>query len=115
MRLPVVIAEVLDKEPSLAGIWLSHLLLAGLGYYLCGRDWRWLFAFVPLSAYAVWFGSIDLWDKSVGPAILEESSSFFVQWHVAMALAVAAPLVGFWRGLGRRNATLRRQADSLLR
>ena len=31
MRLPVVIAEVLDKEPSLTRIWLSPLLLAGFG------------------------------------------------------------------------------------
>jgi hypothetical protein len=55
-----------------------------------------------LSAYAVWFGAIDLWDKWVGPAILQESRSFFVRWHIAMALVVAAPLVGFWSGLRRR-------------
>ena len=98
---PVFIAEVLDKEPSLTAIWLSHLSLACLGYYLCRKDWRWLFAVVPLSSYAVWFGAIDLWDRSVGPAILEVSSSFFVEWHIAMALVVAAPLVGFCSGLRR--------------
>jgi hypothetical protein len=103
MSFPVIIAEVVDKEPSLIAIWLSHVLLAGLGYYLCRRNWRWLFAVAPLSSYAVWFGAIDLWDKSVGPAILVESSSFFVQWHVAMALVVAAPLVGFWSGRCRRT------------
>ena len=60
------------KEPILTAIWLSHVLVAGLGYDLCRRHWRWLLAMVPLSTYAVWFGAIDLWDKSVGPAILEE-------------------------------------------
>jgi hypothetical protein len=99
LRLSVLIAEVLDKEAGLATIWLSHVLLAGLGYYLCRRDWRWLFAVVPLSTYAVWFGAVDLWDTSVGPAIFQESRSFFVQWHIAMALVVAAPLVGLWSGL----------------
>jgi hypothetical protein len=102
MRFSVIIAEVLDKEPGLAAIWLSHVILAGLGYLLCRRDWRWLFAVVPMSTYAVWFGAVDLWDTSVGPAILQESRPFFVQWHIAMALVVAAPLVGFWSGLRRR-------------
>ena len=107
MRFPVIIAEVLDKEPNLATIWLSHLSLAGLGYYLCRRDWRWLFAVVPLSTYAVWFGATDLWDKFVGPAILQESRSFFVQWHLAMALVVVAPVAGLWSGLRHRKCQSR--------
>jgi hypothetical protein len=32
MPFPVIIAEVLDKEPSLISIWLSHVFVAGLGY-----------------------------------------------------------------------------------
>ena len=103
MRFPVIVTEVLDKEPSLTAIWLSYILLAVLGYWLCRQDARWLFAFVPLSIFAVWFGAVDLWDKSVGPAILHESRSFFIQWHVAMTLAVAALLIGFWSALSRRR------------
>jgi hypothetical protein len=67
MPFPLTVAEVLDKEPNLFFIWLSHVLTAGLGYTLCRRNWRWVFAFLPLSIYPVWFGAVDLWDKSVGP------------------------------------------------
>jgi len=94
---------VLDKEPSVAAIWIAHTLLAVVAYILCRKDGRWLFAFIPMSCYAVWFGATDLWDKSVGPAILQESRPFFFQWHVAMALVIAAPLVGFWNGLRHRT------------
>ena len=100
---PPIVAEVLDKEPSLTSIWLSHVCVAGLAYCLCRKDWRWLFAFAPLCIFAVWFGTEDLWDKWVGPAILRESRSFFLQWHVAMALVVAAPTIGFWHGFRCRK------------
>ena len=107
VRFPVVISEVLDKEPSLTTIWLSYALLAGLAYWLCRRSGQWLFAFVPLSTYAVWFGATDLWDKFVGPAILQESRSFFVQWHLAMALVVVAPVAGLWSGFRHRKCQSR--------
>jgi hypothetical protein len=102
----LIVADVLDKEPSLTSIWLSHLFVAGLGYILCRKNWRWLFAFLPLSIFAVWFGVEELSDKWVGPAILQESRSFFVQWHVAMALVVGAPVVGRWRGPHSRRPPL---------
>jgi hypothetical protein len=98
-----MIAEVLDKEPSLISIWLSHVFVAGLAYVLCRRNWRWLYAFLPLSAIGVWFGVAELWDSSVGPAILQESRSLFVQWHIAMVLVAAAPLVGLWHGSHSRS------------
>ncbi len=102
-RFPVVIAEVLDKEPTLAAIWLSHVLLASLGYYLCRKGGRWFFVYIPLACYAIWFGATDLWDKSVGPAIIQELKPFFVQWNIAMVLVIAAPLVGLWNGRRRRQ------------
>ena len=103
LAFPVVLVEVLDKEPSLAKIWLSHALAAGLAYSLCRKDWRWLFAFFPLSVCVVWFGIGELWDRWVGAAILHESKSLVVQWHIAMALVVAAPAIGLWHGLSRRD------------
>jgi hypothetical protein len=115
MPFPLIIAEVLDKEPSLISIWLSHVLVAGLAYVLCRRNWRWLFAFLPLSAFGVWFGAVDLWDNSVGPAILTESRSFFVQWHIAMVLIAAAPMVGFVHGSRSRTPHPKDAAGSPVR
>jgi hypothetical protein len=109
MPFALIIAEVLDKKPSLISIWLSHVFVAGLGYVLCRRNWRWLFAFLPLSMLGVWFGAADLWDQWVGPATLRESRSFFVQWHIAMAQIIAAPIVGFWH---RFRSCPRRRTDA---
>ena len=103
MSIPVVVAEVLDKEPSAGLIWLTHAPVAVLGYWLCRRRWWWLTVFLPLSLYTVWFGAVDLWDKFVGPAIFQESSSLYIQWHCAMALVLVTPLLGFFSALRDRR------------
>ncbi len=95
MRIPIIFAEVLDKEPSLSWIWLVYGTLAVLGFWSCRKS-RWCLAlFVPLSIMMCLFATEDLWDRWVGPAIWHESHSVFIQWHVAMIIAFVAPMIGF--------------------
>jgi len=59
-----------------------------------------------LTALAAWGGLTELWDKFVGPEIFRESPSLFVQWHLALGMAVAGSLAGvLWTRKGRSPGT----------
>jgi hypothetical protein len=105
MRAHAFLFEVMDKEPSLLAVWTVSLLL-GVGGLLLSKQKYWL----PLVALAVALffagGHIsELNDRSVGPQIIREAGySYVVQSYVALAIAVALPLIGAilnWRKGGK--------------
>jgi hypothetical protein len=94
-------AEVLDKEPNPAAIWLVYGTLMIAGLLLCRwRPWC-IVIFVPASAFAAWVGMRELWDEDLGPDIFHESPWLFIQWQVASILGLVGPVSGFVVGLRR--------------
>jgi hypothetical protein len=108
MRIPIILAEVLDKEPNLSFIWLVYGALALGGFWLCRIRWWWFAVIMPISGLAAWGGMSELWDRSVGPEIFRESPSLFLQWQFALLLSLVGPSSGFILGLGRRGSSYRR-------
>jgi hypothetical protein len=103
VSLPIIFAEVLDKEPDLGEIWMAWGSVAVLGFISCRRSAWCAILFLPLSIL-MWLWAIeDLWDPWVGPAIWQESPSLFVLWHVAMVSSVLGPLFGTWQALRERR------------
>jgi hypothetical protein len=99
VTFPLFFAEVLDKEPTAATIWLAYGTLSVAGFFVC--RWRpWCFAlFGPVNSFAAWASMSELWDRYVGPEILRESPPLFVQWHLALVFALAGPVAGLILGL----------------
>jgi hypothetical protein len=100
--LSIALLEVMDKEPSLPGIWLGAAVFGALGFF-SGRRWIWpgvlllafeLFAFSGMHA--------ELTDPYVGPAILKEAGrGYVVQSYVAAGLCILATAVGLAWGILR--------------
>jgi hypothetical protein len=106
VKLQIIFAEVLDKEPSLSWVWLVYGTFALVGFWFCRKNPWWLVLFLPGSVFMSFWATEDLWDPWVGPAIWLESISLYLQWHLAMAFAIAAPIVG-----SVQAARSRRQVD----
>lgn len=88
-----IIAEVLDKEPSVASNWVLFGSMALIGFLVC-RYWKWWLAPVFLAASLI-LGLIYLEEfSSVGLLRSSESPSYVAQFHVAAALAVLLPIIG---------------------
>jgi hypothetical protein len=87
--------EVMDKEPSLLQVWFLFLLVGVGGFLLC-RYRIWLLALVlPITLLLAWGHLSELHDPLVGPAIAREAGHpYFTQSYIAMALALALPLLG---------------------
>lgn len=88
------LAEVADKEPTVAEIWAWVAALNALSYRL-GRL-RPLFALLVLPVSLLWASSGlgEVNDPHVGPAILRElGASYVAQIYLASALMVAGPLI----------------------
>lgn len=88
-----IIAEVLDKEPSIISIWLLFGSIALIGFVLC-RYWRWWpapgFLIVAVILGYVFFEEFS----SVGLLTSSESPSYVAQFYGAVASAVLLPLIG---------------------
>jgi hypothetical protein len=104
VNVPVVLAEVLDKEPGLLSIWALYGGLALSGFFIC--RWKpWSFVAVgPIVTLLGWASLTELYDRNVGPAIFRESAPLFVQWNVAVGLAVFSPVAGFIAGLRHKRS-----------
>lgn len=101
MKVFAGIFEVMDKEPSLFGIWLFALVLGVGGFLLCRRR-PWLLAVVLPLALVLHVGHLfELHDPQVGPHVLSEAGrSYFVSSYVATAVSVILPCLG---ALSRRR------------
>lgn len=99
MNLPLLLAEVMDKEPSLKEVLLFQSILCLIALIACiylARHVRWSFlACIPvlLSLVALTLG--DILDPFVGPAIWEEAGAAYVYGICCGAiLMICLPLVG---------------------
>jgi len=101
----LAVAEVMDKEPSLAVTWTWALIGGAVG--LVGWRFRWwvgaAFAVVP-AAYFVAL-HFELTDPHVGPAIVAEAGRGYVFWSYGAVVAFAVlHLTGVWQlARGRRH------------
>jgi hypothetical protein len=79
----------MDKEPGLGVVWLLFVVLGSLGY-IAARARRWMLPPVLVLILAT-AGAVfqDLLDRSVGPAIIQESGWGYI---IACALAVLVSL-----------------------
>ena len=103
--LPAVAwADVMDKEPSLPGLWGWALVLGVMGFFAWRRHLA-LGAFITfLAAVPVWAFHFELSDPYVGPAILQEAGrGYVIQAYTAMAVCAALHLAGLAALLKRRR------------
>src|SRR5262245_55624356 len=94
MRIPVLLAEVMDKEPTLAWVWTTFAILGLLGTGLALVN-RWLVLLVfPVTFLFAWILLDELHDPFVGPAIVSEAGRWYViQCYLAILLGLAGPSV----------------------
>ena len=93
-----MLAEVSDKEPTIAAIWCVAGFFCTAGLLLC--RWRRVAGLIvlPLAAGWGWALSSELWDPYVGPAMLSELGRGYVfQAFIAILIPFAAVAFGFWR------------------
>jgi len=89
----------MDKEPSLALIWVWGSTGAALGF-IAARFKPWLLLFVlPVPLFLLFFIISEVRNPFVGPAILREAGSFYVASAYGLALAA---IVFALAGLGLR-------------
>ncbi len=88
-----IIAEVLDKEPSIITIWALFGSIALIGFLLCCY-WRWWPAPGFLIA-ALILGIVHFEEfSSVGLLTSSESPSYVAQFYLSVALAIVLPVIG---------------------
>lgn len=77
------------------GVWIGAVVVALLGLVVV-RYWRWgLPVAVPLSALIAWDRLVAVWHPRVGSLVRRDVPwEFLLEWHLAAALALAAPLLG---------------------
>jgi hypothetical protein len=100
----LVLFEVMDKEPSLAVIWVSSLFL-GIGGLLLSRYKWWMATTVIAIALVLALDQIlELRDPFVGPDIVREASySYVFQSYLAAAFSIVLPSLGLimkWKRSG---------------
>ena len=73
-----ILAEVADKEPTLAWLWAVAAILSVASFALC--HWRRWAAVVAIPAAVIWIWILlrEIHDRFVGPAILQELGRGYV-------------------------------------
>jgi len=91
-----ILAEVADKEPTLACLWTVAAILSLASFALC--RWRRLATIVATPAAVIWIWMLlpENHDLFVGPAILQELGRGYV---IQTYLAAFAPLLFLVLGL----------------
>lgn len=100
----MILLEVMDKEPSVAGMWFGAAVW-GLGGFLLCRRWWWIaLAIVPLMLLAAAGLAAEIGDPYVGPAILQEAGPTYpAHAYVTAALMIVLPAGGAAMCLWRRR------------
>ena len=103
-------AEAMDKEPTLASVWVWAVAGAVLGLVLPSLR-PWLAAgTLPLAAYRPLAAALEVWDRYVGPEILREAGpGYGIQVHAAVLLVLLAHAVGLFFGIRRRRSFIRKR------
>jgi hypothetical protein len=117
----LALLEVMDKEASVPEMWFGAVVFGGIGFW-SARRWVWPGPlFLAWLAFGLWAVHGELTDRSIGPAILEETGrSYPVHAYLSSALATAAVLTGllwgnarWWKGRGMHVEHPARGAASL--
>ena len=100
--------EVMDKEPTLIGLWVWTIGWSMLGVLAC-RYRSWLGIFTFLFGQSVPYGTIlEIKDPDVGRYILLEAGHFYVnQVYLAFWWVILIHLFGFLLYLRRRSTAKR--------
>jgi hypothetical protein len=93
-----ILAEVADKEFSVATLWIVAAILSAVAFALSRwRRWATIIALPPILIW-IWFLLSEIHDRFVGPAILAElGRAYFVQTYLSALLPVAFLLAGLYR------------------
>lgn len=100
----MLLAEVMDKEPTLTFLWSFFLGIGTVGLLIGMIRWWMCLAVAPFVALfaAVHLG--ELYDPNVGPDILAEAGrEYVVQSHLAIFSGVLLPIPGIVPGWISRN------------
>jgi hypothetical protein len=93
-----ILAEVADKEPTLAAIWCIAAFLCFVCLLLC--RWRTIAGLIVLPLAGVWAWALlsEIHDPYAGPAILEElGRAYIAQAYIAVLLPFLVVAIGFRR------------------
>jgi hypothetical protein len=103
----LALAEVMDKEPTPSGLWVTHVLLGIVALLAWRRHWVVGAIVTALALGFVWSFHWELADPFVGPAIrLEAGASYVRQAYASMLTCTmlhAAGILGYvfwWRHAG---------------
>lgn len=101
--MAMALLEVMDKEPSLPGMWICGVGFGALGYW-AGRRWFW--PAIPVLTLAIFWTyamHVELTDPWVGPAIVREAGhAYVVQGYFTGFLSIALTMAGMATALARR-------------
>ncbi|MFL6597767.1 MAG: hypothetical protein ACJ8KF_07350 [Chthoniobacterales bacterium] len=93
------LAEVADKEFSVATLWLVAAAIAVASFALC--RWRRWAAFIVLPVAAIWLWLLlsEIHERFVGPAILQElGHGYVIQTYVSAVLPLLFITLGLiWK------------------
>jgi hypothetical protein len=105
-------AEVMDKEPSLQGLWLWAVAGSLVGYAAC-RLRGWLLPLVlPVAAFLPLVAVLESHDRYVGPAMRHEAGqTYVVQAHVLLVLILTSHLAGLAARLRARQRALHQRPE----
>lgn len=93
-----MLAEVADKEPTLAWLWTIAAILSIASFALCRwRRWAAVIA-IPAAALWLWLLVPEIHDRFVGPAILRElGRGYVIQTYFAAFMPVLFIVFGLLR------------------
>jgi hypothetical protein len=100
-----VLGEVLEKEPSVASLWLWSLAIGLIGF--AASRWRWWLGAPFLLVGLLFMQSIyfELADPFVGPAIRREGGlAYQASAILSGATSILLPLAGILHTIWRRRA-----------
>ena len=96
----MILAEVMDKEPSLIFLWSYFLAIGLVGSLLGAAKWWYCAAIVPFWAIFALVQISELYDPIVGPAIISEAGwSYFWHSYAAVGSGVLLPSAGIVIGI----------------
>jgi hypothetical protein len=102
--LAILLLEVMDKELSAPGVWLSFLIPGLIGFLLGRRTWWAAIPFVGWNALGAQVQMSELHDPHVGQSIMSEvGRSYFVHSYAAMLISIVLPFAGMLIGWNRRK------------
>ena len=105
-----VSAEVMDKEPTIEGLWARALACGVIGLLAWRRGPRWGMGALLLSFLFVWGFYSELTDPFVGPDILREAGPGYVSGvYLGFWVCALLHVVGAAAFVHRRRSTNRQR------